>query len=109
MRYLFAVMADRRAVVTADTVEMAAIDAFNERLEAAGQRVIALGVAGPDRAVVFDHRGDTAQVTAGPLVDADDFMNGFWVVEVDDEATAFALAAEASHACNRRIEVRPIL
>ena len=109
MRFLLAVMADLHAVVAADAAEMAAIDAFNDRLEAAGQRVIALGVAGPDTAVVFDHRGTSATASAGPLVDVDDFMNGFWVIEVDDEATAHALAAEASHACNRRIEVRPIL
>ena len=35
--------------------------------------------------------------------------DGFWVIEVSSEAEAHALAAEASQACNRRIELRPVL
>lgn len=109
MRYLFAVLADRTARVAASPDEVAAIDAFNDRIEAAGQRVMAAGVAAPDQAVVFDNRDGLGQVTSGPAVDSDIFMAGFWVIEAENDSEARSLALEASAACNRRIEVRPFL
>lgn len=87
---------------------MTAIDAFNDKIENAGQRVMAAGVAAPDRAVVFDNRGGRGLVNKGPAVDSDLFMAGFWIIEADDDEV-HVLAAEASHACNRPIEVRPFL
>ncbi|MEY4392593.1 MAG: hypothetical protein RLZZ544_1302 [Actinomycetota bacterium] len=109
VRYLFAVIADRRGVAAADPGEMAAIDAFNDRLVAAGQRVIAVGIQDPSGALVFDNRAGAGTVSQGPAVDADDFMAGLWILEIGSQTEAHALAAEASRACNRRIEVRAIL
>jgi len=57
MRYFFAVIANRFGDVLADHEEMTKIDAFNEKIEAAGQRVMAAGIASPDHAVTFDNRG----------------------------------------------------
>ena len=107
MRYLMAVIADRTRPVAADTAEMAAIDAFNDLLEAAGERVTAAGVA--DQAITFDNRAGAGRVTDGPAVESALFMAGFWVIDVADEATAQQRAAEASRACNRIIELRPFL
>jgi len=42
---------------SATPAEMAAIDAFNERLEAEGHRVFAGGLASPSTATVIDNRG----------------------------------------------------
>ncbi|MGA0877488.1 MAG: YciI family protein [Ilumatobacteraceae bacterium] len=86
-----------------------AVDAFNVKIEAAGQRIIAAGVAAPNEATVFDNRQGSGQVSSGPAVETDAYMAGFWVIEVPDRTTAEALAAEASLACNRRIELRPFL
>lgn len=102
-------MADRRVQTVADAAEMAAIDAFNDRIGASGQRVMAAGVATPEHAISFDNRDGAGLVTSGPAVDSDLFMNGFWVIEAESDAVAHALAAEASRACNRIIEVRPFL
>lgn len=109
MRYLFAVIADRTGHVAAKPGEMEAINAFNEKIEAAGQRVMAAGVAAPDHAVVFDNRDGRGLKSPGPAVDADLFMAGFWIIEAEDDTVAHALASEASLACNRQIEVRPFL
>ena len=109
MRFLFAVMADRNGVVLANIEEMAAIDAFNEKLEAAGQRILAVGLENPSSAVVIDNRHGRKRRTAGPVVEADDFMAGFWLIEVDSAELAHRLAEEASQVCNRRIEVRAVL
>lgn len=109
VRYLFAVVASQSATVAASPAEMVAIDAFNDKIERAGQRVMAAGVAAPNEALVFDNRGGRGQVTEGPVVEADHFMAGFWVIEAASDDVAHQLAAEASLACNRRIEVRPFL
>ena len=109
MRYLFAVIANRTGEVLADHDEMTAIDSFNEKIEAAGQRIMAAGIATPDQAVVFDFRGTRDSITRGPVVDSDLFMAGCWIIEAENDAVAHALAAEASKACNRPIEVRPFL
>lgn len=109
MRFLFAVMADRRATVAATPGEAAAIDSFNDRIGAAGHRIMAAGVAAPDAAYVVDNRSGLATITEGPVVDADDFMAGFWIIEAPNDEVARSLATDASAACNRRIEVRPFL
>lgn len=89
--------------------EPGAVDAFNDKIEAAGQRIIAAGVAAPNLAVVFDNRHDAGLVSQGPVVEADEYMAGFWVIDVEDRSVAESLATEASRACNRRIELRPFL
>jgi len=89
--------------------EPVAVDAFNDKIEAAGQRIIAAGVARPDQSEVFDNRHGAGLVSSGPVTAADDYMAGFWVIDVEDRSVAEALAAEASQACNRRIELRPFL
>lgn len=109
MRYLFAVIANRTGEILADHDEMAAIDSFNEKIEVAGQRIMAAGIATPDQAIVFDFRGARDSITRGPVVDSDLFMAGFWIIEAENDSVAHALAAEASKACNRPIEVRPFL
>ena len=109
MRFLFAVIANRNQVVTANSDEMAAIDSFNEKIEAAGQRILAVGLQDPSSAVVFDNRSGAGIRVNGPIADADDFMAGLWVIEAPSEIAAHQLAEEASRACNRRIEVRVIL
>ncbi len=109
MRYLFAVIANRTGEVLANHDEMTAIDSFNEKIEAAGQRIMAAGIATPDQAVVFDFRGTRDSITHGTVVDSDLFMAGFWIIEAENDTVAHALAAEASKACNRPIEVRPFL
>lgn len=109
MRYLFAVIASTHGPIAAKEGEAAAIDAFNDKIETAGQRVMAAGVAAPDQARVYDNRDGRGLVTNGPVVDADEFMAGFWVIDAESDEVAHALALEASNACNRRIEVRPFL
>lgn len=109
MRFLFSVIASRSGEATADRDEMEAIDAFNEKIESAGQRVMAAGVAAPDRATTFDNRGGLGSVSSGPAEDTDLFMAGFWIIDAADDSIAHQLAMEASRACNRLIEVRPFL
>ena len=88
--------------------EMARIDAFNEKLESASQLVLAVGIAGPDASTLIDNRDDKASVSAGSL-NSEDFYSGFWLIEADNAEQGEKLALEASLACNRRVELRPLL
>jgi hypothetical protein len=110
MQYLvsvIAVTADSPALATAQ--EEAAIDVFNERLQADGHWVFAGGLGAPSTATVIDNRGGEPLFTDGPFIESKEYLAGFWVMEAADLDVALRLAAEASKACNRKIEVRPFL
>ena len=89
--------------------ERQAIDDFNEKLEAAGQRILAVGIDSPATSAVFDFRNGEELITEGPLYENDEIIGGFWVIEAANLEEARALAAEGSKICNRKIELRPLL
>jgi hypothetical protein len=105
MQYLFSVIFDTDSLATPD--EMAAVDAFNDRLEAQGHWVFAGGLGSPSTATVVDNRGGEALFTDGPFLESKEYLAGFWVIEAPDLDVALKLAAEGSKACNRKVEVRP--
>src|SRR5277367_6992717 len=107
MQYLFAVIHDSAELATPS--EMAAIDAFNDRLQAEGHWVFAGGLGFPDTATVIDNRGEEAMFTDGPFLESKEYLAGFWIMEAADLDVALKLAAEGSKACNRKVEVRPFL
>jgi hypothetical protein len=107
MQYLVSVITDTTDLATSD--EMAAIDVFNDRLQAEGHWVFAGGLGGPDTATTIDNRGGQALITDGPFVETKEFLVGFWVIEAADLDVALKLATEGSEACNRKVEVRPFL
>jgi hypothetical protein len=107
MQYLFSVVHDSTELATAS--EMAAIDAFNDRLLADGHWVFAGGLGGPDTATVIDNRGEETVFTDGPFLESKEYLAGFWVIEAPDLDVALKLATEGSKHCNRKVEVRPFL
>lgn len=89
--------------------EIEAIDAFNARLVDNGQWVFAAGLGAPTTATVFDNRDGQGVEQAGGYLESDEFVSGFWIIDVDSAKTARSLATDASRACNRRVELRPFL
>lgn len=106
MRYLMSVI--NSGAVQASSEEGLRIDAFNERMQAAGQRIAAHGLYEPELAKSVDARTEVVTVFDGLINPTEEFMIGFWIVEVDSHETAMQLAIEGSRACNRRIELRQI-
>ena len=106
-QYLLSVLADTTDLATAE--EMAAIDAFNERLRADGHWVFAGGLASPGTATVVDGRDGEAVFTDGPYLESKEHIAGFWIIEAPHLDAALRLAALGSKNCNRRIELRPFL
>jgi len=107
MRYLVSVIDDKTGSAT--PTEMAAIDAFNERLRADGHWVFAAGLESPSTATVIDNRNGEAVLTDGPFLESKEYLAGFWIIEAADLDVALELAAEGSKHCNRKVEVRPFL
>ncbi len=107
MQYLVSVIDDTAGLATPE--EDAAIDVFNDRLQAEGHWVFAGGLAAPSAATVIDNRGEEAMLTDGPFVESKEYLAGFWIIEAADLDVALKLAAAGSRACNRKIEVRPFL
>jgi hypothetical protein len=107
MQYLISVIHDQAGLATPE--EDAAIDVFNDRLQAEGHWVFAGGLASPNTATVIDNRGEDPVFTDGPFLESKEYLGGFWIIEAPDLDVALALATEGSKACNRKIEVRPFL
>ena len=107
MQYLVSVINDTTDLAT--PAEMAAIDVFNDRLQAEGHWVFAGGLAAPSSATVIDNRGEEAMFTDGPFLESKEHLAGFWVMAAPDLDVALKLAAEGSKACHRKVEVRPFL
>jgi hypothetical protein len=107
MQYLVSVITD--TIDLADPDEQAAIDVFNDRLQAEGHWVFAGGLGAPSTATVIDNRGAEAVFTDGPFVESKEYLIGFWIIEAPDLDVALKLATEGSKACNRKVEVRPLL
>ena len=107
MQYMLSVIHDQASLATPE--EHAAIDVFNERLQADGHWVFAGGLGTPSTATVIDNRGAEALFSDGPFVESKEYLAGVWVIEAADLDVALKLAAEGSKHCNRKVEVRPFL
>jgi hypothetical protein len=105
MQYLVSVIDSNSGTATGD--EIAAIDAFNDRLRAENHWVFAGGLAAPSTATVIDNRGDEAVLTDGPFLESKEYLAGFWIIEAPNLDVALKLAVEGSKSCNRKVEVRP--
>jgi hypothetical protein len=68
-------------------------------LLASGELVDGQGLAWPDTAKFVRSDGASAPVVVdGPFAESKEFLAGYWLVDVDDEARAIAIAAQASAA-----------
>ena len=89
--------------------EIDAIDAFNDEMVAAGQRVLAVGIASPDNSILIDNRDGDVKYINESLYDSSEYVSGIWIIDVPTREIALELAARGSKACNRRVELRPLL
>jgi hypothetical protein len=109
-QYLLAVhMVDGEAPPSDEDIQAAyaAVDAFNEKLQAEGAWVFAGGLHPADVATVVDATGGDVIVTDGPFAEAKEHLGGCWVIEAADLDAAMKWAEEGSRACRGPVEVRP--
>ena len=106
MRFLISVIDNLSNSAT--PAEMTEINKFNDSLRANNQFVFAWGLQAPETATVIDNRDGANTETGKPLFDSKEHYSGLWIIEAADAATAKKLAFEASKACNRKVELRPL-
>lgn len=89
---------------------------LNRKLKDSGEFVDAQGLAGPEEAKSIRARKDGTPDTDGPFAESKEFLAGFWIVDVEDTARAYQIAATASAApgkagvpLNMPIEVRQVM
>lgn len=104
MKFVLFVIDDKSNSAT--ELEMSTIDVFNEKLHKDGHWVYACGIVDPRQAYVIDFRLDSTVIESGSISSGKDFVSGFWIIEAHNLDHAKELAQEASHACNRKVEVR---
>lgn len=95
--------------LTAD--EMAAIDRFNDELEAAGVRLAAEGLKPSAAGFRVRADGERRSVTDGPFTEAKELVAGYWLWQVKDleEARAWALKCPPCGPGGKgEIEIRPL-
>ena len=109
-QYLFSVVDDeltrQRPAAEAQPI-FEAVDALNSKLQREGHWVFAGGLTGLSEAKTVDARDAEAVVTDGPFAETKEYLGGFWVVDLLNLDAALELAAEASRACQGKVEVRP--
>src|SRR6185312_5640260 len=90
---------------------------LNRDLAASGELVEAQGLAAPGQAkIVRAGRGGEPEVTDGPFAESKEFLAGFWIVDVESAARAYAIAGRVSTApgpggksLNIPVEVREVM
>lgn len=85
----------------------AAVDAFNQEVQAAGKWVFAGGLEPIESATTVDNTSGSKLVTDGPFSESKEYLGGFWVIRADDLDDALEWAQRGSAACGGRVEVRP--
>ncbi len=85
----------------------AQVGEFNTSLEQTGAWVFGAGLRPASSATVVRNIGGDVSMTDGPYAETKEQMGGFWIVEAADLDAALDLAARASAACERPIEVCP--
>ena len=97
------------AAVTPEQMQQmfAAVETFNQKLQAEGSWVFAGGLMPAETATVVDNTGGSPVTTDGPYLETKEHIGGFWVVDVPDLDAALKIAAEGSAACQGKVEVRP--
>ena len=110
-QYLLAVHGNEEqyAAIPPETIQemYAAVDQFNQKLQADGVWVFGGGLEAADTATVVDGTGGAPVMTDGPYLETKEHLGGFWVLELPDLDAALKVAAEASKACQGKVEIRP--
>jgi hypothetical protein len=85
--------------------------AFIARTKESGEFVATQALADPSQTKVIRSHDGVPEVTDGPFVEAKEFMGGFYLLDVEDEARALELAKLIPDASidGLALEVRPVM
>ena len=86
------------------------IDVLNDEMEAAGARVLGLGLSAASSAKSLRAQpGGKVLVTDGPYLETKEHVGGFWILKAANLEEALEWGRKAVIACRVPVEVRQIL
>ncbi len=87
------------------------LQVLEQEMQSAGAWVFSGRLHEPDTATVVRSSGGEVVTTDGPFVEAKEFMGGFYLLDVEDEARAVELATQIPDAriLGLALEVRPVV
>jgi hypothetical protein len=85
--------------------------AFLARTKESGEFVATQALADPSQTKVVRAKNGSPEVTDGPFVEAKEYLGGFYLLDVEDEARALELAKQIPDASidGLALEVRPVM
>ncbi len=85
--------------------------AFMAKTKESGEFISTQALGDPSKSKVVRSNGVEPEVTDGPFVEAKEFLGGFYLVDVEDEARAIELAKQIPDARipGLALEVRPVV
>lgn len=89
--------------------EMQSIDLFNAELRANNQWIFAGGISDARSSELIDNRAGANESRATSLIKSLENYSGFWLIRAANSEVARELAFAGSLACNRKVELRPLL
>ena len=107
MRYLMFVCTDPDAPADESGAGTLDVDAWVDKYDGDGTRLIGERTRTLDEATSVRRRGGEGLVTDGPYAESRDWIVGFDVLECPDLDAAIAIAAEHPMAAGGRLELRP--
>jgi hypothetical protein len=113
MKYLLMIYANQQTWADLDPDEMAAgiaaQDAYNREFFGTGELLGAYGLADAESAKVIRVRNGAAAVTDGPYLESKEYLASYYLLDVEDEQRALALAERMPFAAFRAVELWPIM
>ena len=107
MRFLIEVL--DKSSNSATELEMVEIGNLNDSLKENGNWIMACGIDSVSRSLLIDNRNDLSLISSETHSSSSEYVSGFWLIEVANDDQALRIAKSASKACNRRVELRPVL
>ena len=110
LKYMLMTFGDRSALSGKSPEWIKGMIDFMMRIDVelaeSGELVFQQGLADPSEAKTVRAAGADPALTDGPYVAARESLAGFWIVDVDSEARAVAIADRIATAAESAIEVR---
>jgi hypothetical protein len=112
MKYMLIMRASDAAMEASKDVDFAEIVAamgrYNQSLIEAGVLVSAEGLAPASEGVVLDFGSAPPVVTDGPYGETHELFDGYWILDVADQAQAVEFAKRAPLGAGVKLEVRRV-
>ena len=108
-QYLLSVYQPTGGVAPANLDEiMSEVDLVDAAMHEAGVWVFSGGLGSPADAVVLRPEGDEVHPSAGTMVEADQILGGFTLIDVPDREAALGWGSRLARATTLPIEVRAL-